>query len=90
LTRPTDEQILTALEYAQSYKPSVKKELQGKETPPPRYYGLSIELDLHSGSCLLVRDCLFVHDGDMWPSDDTSMRHEMRKEFLGSASDIGV
>lgn len=46
LTRPTDEHIVTALEYAQSYKPSVKKELQGKETPPPRYYGLSIELDL--------------------------------------------
>jgi tRNA ligase len=46
LTRPTDEQISKALEEAKSYKPSVKKELQGKETPPPRYYGLSIELDL--------------------------------------------
>lgn len=46
LARPTDEEISEALEYAQSYKPSVKKELQGKETPPPRYYGLSIELDL--------------------------------------------
>lgn len=46
LTRPTDEQITKALEDAKSYKPSVKKELQGKETPPPRYYGLSIELDL--------------------------------------------
>lgn len=46
LTRPTDEQIAKALEEAKAYQPSVKKELQGKETPPPRYYGLSIELDL--------------------------------------------
>ncbi|KAJ9106304.1 hypothetical protein QFC21_001449 [Naganishia friedmannii] len=46
LHRPTDAEISKALEEAKSYKPSVKKELQGKETPPPRYYGLSIELDL--------------------------------------------
>jgi tRNA ligase len=57
LHRPTDADITKALEEAKSYKPSVKKDLQGKETPPPRYYGLSIELDLKQ----YVADALVSH-----------------------------
>lgn len=57
LHRPTDADIIKALEDAKFYKPSVKKELQGKETPPPRYYGLSIELDLKQ----YVEDALASH-----------------------------
>ncbi|KAJ9094637.1 hypothetical protein QFC19_007850 [Naganishia cerealis] len=73
LHRPTDAEILKALEEAKSYKPSVKKELQGKETPPPRYYGLSIELDLKQ----YVGDALASHSS---ATSDIKMDAE---QFLG-------
>lgn len=43
---PSAEAINEALAAALGYKPEVKKELQGRATPEPRYFALAVEIDL--------------------------------------------
>jgi tRNA ligase len=43
---PSEDKLNAALNDIAGYKPSVKKDLQGRKTVEPRYYGLSLELDL--------------------------------------------
>lgn len=43
---PIDAAVDSAFADALSYKPDVKKELQGRPTPDPRYFALAVEIDL--------------------------------------------
>lgn len=45
---PSNEKIREAMESISGYKPAVIKEAQGRKTVEPRYYGLSLEVDLEA------------------------------------------
>jgi tRNA ligase len=64
--KPDAHKIDEALAFALSYKPTVKKDIAGEPSKPPRYYALSVEFDLAEVARQILETChMFRRSQDM-------------------------